>query len=220
MTTCGVIQVRKVRIFRELRTYTHSTILNILSECVTHIFLSILLMNTCGMAYFLPGKRGKNTQRMSYKCDYTCILSSYVCSYVCALTHFPPVPLMTTCGMIQVYQVRISRELHTCVYVHTLVWHNSFSFLPHKHLFGGLCNTYQVHQVRTHTGSATNYSILNIIHKCVKHSFLYPPSSTPGAYFLSGYPGKNIQRAPYLYTFYHPKHTPWVCDTHFLLYSP
>ena len=88
MTTCGVIQVHQVRISRELCTYllyTHSTILNILRECVTHIFLSILLMNTCGMAYFLPGEQGKNTQRMSYKSDYTCIFPSYVCAlmYVC-----------------------------------------------------------------------------------------------------------------------------------------
>ena len=39
MTTCGVIQVHQVRIFRELRTYTHSAILNTLCECVTQFFL-------------------------------------------------------------------------------------------------------------------------------------------------------------------------------------
>ena len=90
----------------------------------------------------------------------------------------------------------IQRATYLCIHTHSCVT-QSFSILPHKHLFDGLCNTYQVHQVRTHTGSATNYSILNIIHKCVKHSFLYPLSSTPVACFLPVFPGKNTQRASY-----------------------
>ena len=49
-------------------------------------------------------------------------LITYVFSYVCALTHFPPLPPMTTCGVIQVHQVRISRELCTCVYINIPVY--------------------------------------------------------------------------------------------------
>ena len=77
------------------------------------------------VAYFLSGPTGKN--------DYVCTsLTTHVFSYVCALTHFPPLPPMTTCGVIKVDQVRIFREL--CTYTHS--------------------------------------TILNIIHKCVTHSFL------------------------------------------------
>ena len=42
MNICGIIQVHEVRLFIELCTYTHSTILNILRECMIHIFFSIL----------------------------------------------------------------------------------------------------------------------------------------------------------------------------------
>ena len=61
MTTCKVIQVHQVRIFRELRTSTHhTTILNILRECVARIFL-YPPSQTPVVAYFLPGHPGKNT---------------------------------------------------------------------------------------------------------------------------------------------------------------
>ena len=139
------------------------------------------LMNTCKVAYFLlgfPGRKGKNAQRADYtffhpkhsswvcdrhikvwhilfhppsqtpmvayflsgppgKNDYVCTtLTTHVFSYVCALTHFPPLLPMTTCG---------------------------------------------------------------------------------SAYFLPGRDGKNTQRIRY--TYYHPKHTLWVCETFFSLSS-
>ena len=90
---------------------THPVIINTIHESVTYSFPPSLTQ-TPVVAYFLSGPRGKN--------DYVCTsLSTHVCSYECALTHFPPLPSMTTCGVIQVHQVRIFRELRT--YTHSAI---------------------------------------------------------------------------------------------------
>ena len=157
---------------------THSVIINTIHESVTQFFSTLphkhLWSPTSYQVY----------QVKSCICVYK---SNYTCIFLCVCTY--TLPSSPTNDHLWGDPGRPGKNIqramyHTCVYVHTLVQHNSFSILPHKHLFGGLCNTYQVHQVRTHTGSATNYSILNIIHECVKHSFLYSPSSTPVVCFL------------------------------------
>ena len=84
------------------------------------------------VAYFLSGLPGKN--------DYVCTsLTTHVCSYMCALTHFPPLPPMTTCGVIQVHQVRISRE-YPSKHTHSTIWNIIHECVTHYSLFS-LINT-------------------------------------------------------------------------------
>ena len=83
----------------------HTTILSILHlwECDTILFHPP--SQTPVVAYFLSGLKGKNAHAWTS-------LTTHVFSYVCALTHFPPLPSMTTCEVILVTKVRLSRELH------------------------------------------------------------------------------------------------------------
>ena len=164
---------------------------------------------------------------MSYKSNYTYILPSYVC----ALTHFPPLPPMTTCKVIQVYQVRIFRELRT--YTHSTiinilcecVTHIFLSTLPHEHLWDGLLPTTGEPGNPVPKGLTIHSTILNILCECATQYFLLPPSQTP-----VGRPTSyqvNMVRIPrglathssilniIHYTYYHRKLNPRVCDTFF-----
>ena len=77
-----------------------------------------------------------------YNSNYTCIFLR-VCTYT-----LPPLPPMTTCGVIQVHKVRIFRELCTCVFTHTFssYIHNSvsidiFFFYPFMNICGVTMST-------------------------------------------------------------------------------
>ena len=80
-------------------------------------------------------------------------ISNHTCMFphLCALTHFPPLPPMTTCGVIQVHQVRIFRELHMYTYTvfhpkhnpsatHHLTPFNTLSYIP-AYTYTLLCDT-------------------------------------------------------------------------------
>ena len=125
-----------------------------------------------------------------YKYNYTCIFLR-LCTYTLPTSptndHLWGDPGRP--GMNVQRATYLRKRIHSCV--------TQFFFYPPSQTPVGRPTSYQVHQVRTHTGSATNYSVLNIIHEYVKHSFLYPPSSTLVVCFLPGFPGKNTQRASY-----------------------
>ena len=99
--------------------------------------------------------------------------------------------------------------------------HTFFHFYPPSSTPVGWSASYQVQmalQVRMHRDLTTHVSILNSLSV---HSLSSLINTCGVAYFLPGIPGrkgKNAQRDDY--TFSHPKHTPWVCDRHILLYSP
>ena len=109
---------------------------------------------------------------------------------VCTYT-LTPLSSMTTCGVIQIHQVRIFRESN--VSIHTLpsqtysvsVWHtysplSSYSsILPHEHLWDGLLPTTGATGKSVHKGLTIHSTILNILRECVTPCFLLLPSPTP-----------------------------------------
>ena len=92
-----VEQVAQVQKVRTSQSYCHTFSIKTL-KFVNDCFLLSSLMNTCGVADFLPGEEGepgKNTQRTNY-IQYSCvlILSVRVYTHIVSLSS-----LMNTCGV-------------------------------------------------------------------------------------------------------------------------
>ena len=92
-----------------------------------------------------------------------------------------------------------------------------FSILPPEHLWGGLCNTYQVKKVRIpkrRVTSLTTHAFFHPTYVCVC-TYTLPSSPTNDHLWDDPGPkGKNIQRTTYLCIRTHS------CVTQFFLYPP